>query len=544
MTQRTTFIPPVVAALTVAALLLGGGAAAFADSGHGKGNGHAKRFSDASSSWRADNDDGDDDNDRDDDDENGNRGEFCYKFTPPGHLIAPGWLKHNDDEDDDRDDAERERCVKFLPAGIQKKLGRNRGTTTPSDTTPPVLREVVVTNVSTTGATITWKTNELADGHMFYGKTSPLVLDNDVTAEADDPAYGLTHTITLTGLDPNTKYYIRPHAHDNEGNDGFAPESFFATLAMGGAATTTDTTAPVISGISASPVGMTTATVNWTTNEAATSRVYYGTISPVSVTTPQFSSTTLVVAHAAALTGLTAGTTYYYVVGSTDAAGNVATSAQRSFTTATSSTATSTDTTAPIVSGTAITSLTATSANLIWNTNEGAASRLFRSTTLPVATATPVYANASFLTSHNALFSGLTASTTYYFLNESTDAAGNVGIAGPFVFTTAAGTTTATTTDTTAPVIAGATASSTGSTTARVAWTTNEAATSKVYYGTTTSLNLALANFVSSASLVLSHLVNLIGLAASSTYYAVVESTDAAGNTATTTLPAFTTAGY
>lgn len=95
--------------------------------------------------------------------------------------------------------------------------------------------------------------------------------------------------------------------------------------------------------------------------------------------------------------------------------------------------------------------------------------------------------------------------------------------------------------DTTAPIISGVSISALTSTSAAVNWTTNEAATSKVYYGTTTPLNLASAGTASSAVLSTSHSIPLSGLVASTTHYYVLESKDAANNTATSTEQNFVT---
>ena len=104
-----------------------------------------------------------------------------------------------------------------------------------------------------------------------------------------------------------------------------------------------DVIAPVISAVSVAP-GSTTATVAWTTNEAATSTVSYGT-SAVTLG-PSFGNSVLVTAHSLSVPGLTPGTQYFYRVTSADAASNSATSpnppsAPLSFTT-----------TASVVSGT------------------------------------------------------------------------------------------------------------------------------------------------------------------------------------------------
>lgn len=90
---------------------------------------------------------------------------------------------------------------------------------------------------------------------------------------------------------------------------------------------------PVISGIGASPVHSSSATVNWTTNEPAGSQVDYGT-SPGSYPYSTTLDPAPVTSHSQTLTGLKPNTTYYYRVRSTDPAGNAAVSAESSFHTA------------------------------------------------------------------------------------------------------------------------------------------------------------------------------------------------------------------
>lgn len=102
----------------------------------------------------------------------------------------------------------------------------------------------------------------------------------------------------------------------------------------GGTGTTTDATAPTISGLSVSSIASTSATIMWTTNESATGKVYYGTVNPLVLgSATNVSTSTLSTGHTLSLTGLSASTTYYYVVESMDASNNTATSSQAQFTT-------------------------------------------------------------------------------------------------------------------------------------------------------------------------------------------------------------------
>lgn len=86
-----------------------------------------------------------------------------------------------------------------------------------------------------------------------------------------------------------------------------------------------------------SPSSITTggATITWTTNEASDTQVEYGTTTSYGNSTPL--NTAMVTSHSATLSGLTASTVYHYRVKSRDAASNLATSGDFTFTTASSS---------------------------------------------------------------------------------------------------------------------------------------------------------------------------------------------------------------
>lgn len=94
---------------------------------------------------------------------------------------------------------------------------------------------------------------------------------------------------------------------------------------------TVDTTAPGISGISASGITNTSAIINATTSEAATCILNYGTTSSYGTNSTATASGT---SHTNTTRSLTAGTTYYYRWNCTDAYGNSALSTGYNFTTA------------------------------------------------------------------------------------------------------------------------------------------------------------------------------------------------------------------
>jgi peptidoglycan hydrolase-like protein with peptidoglycan-binding domain len=100
------------------------------------------------------------------------------------------------------------------------------------------------------------------------------------------------------------------------------------------ATTTPDTTAPVISNLTATSTASTTASITWNTNEGAKGTLWYSTSTPVNVSVAtMLESSSLLTSHSRTLTGLSATTTYYYLVNVKDLAGNSATSSQGSITT-------------------------------------------------------------------------------------------------------------------------------------------------------------------------------------------------------------------
>jgi hypothetical protein len=92
-----------------------------------------------------------------------------------------------------------------------------------------------------------------------------------------------------------------------------------------------DITSPALSGITPSNVTASSATISWTSSEAADTQVDYGKTTAYGSKSPLVS--TLSTSHSVNLTGLTANTTYHYRVRSRDANGNLNVSGDFAFTT-------------------------------------------------------------------------------------------------------------------------------------------------------------------------------------------------------------------
>jgi len=92
-----------------------------------------------------------------------------------------------------------------------------------ADTTPPVIKSVLASPETEARTVITWTTNEPSSGEVEYGETT----EYGLTATSDKLT--TTHSITLSGLEPNTAYYYRVKSKDNAGNEASSTDNTFLT---------------------------------------------------------------------------------------------------------------------------------------------------------------------------------------------------------------------------------------------------------------------------------------------------------------------------
>ncbi len=205
-----------------------------------------------------------------------------------------------------------------------------------------------------------------------------------------------SHSQTLSGLTVGTLYHYRVKSKDAAGNAAASGDYTFTT--------SSDITPPTISAVASSAITTSGATITWTTNEASTSQVDYGTTASYGSSTTL--NTSLVNSHSQSLTGLAGGTTYHYHVKSKDAAGNLATSGDYNFRTVS-------DTTPPTISAVASSGITTSGATITWTTSEASDSQIDYGTTSSYGTSTTL--NSSLVTSHSQSLTGLAAGTTYHY---------------------------------------------------------------------------------------------------------------------------------
>ncbi len=340
----------------------------------------------------------------------------------------------------------------------------------------------------------------------------------------DDHGRKEKRTVLIPCPDNGGTYTAKWNVFNGKGKHKGEYKKYTRYCRNGQTGTSTDTTAPSISSIAVSNITSSGATITWTTDENANTVVAYGTTTNYGATSTNLS---FVKTHSITLTGLSANTLYNFQVRSADVAGNLVVSSNASFTTNTQA-----DVIAPVISSVAVSNITASGATITWTTNEAADSQVVYGTTSAYGSTTTL--DATLVTNHSVVLTGLSSSTLYHIAVRSKDAATNLAVSSDVAFTTSAPV------DTTAPTISGISAT-VGSTTATINWATNENSTTKVYYSTTTPLVFGSALIVSNGSLVASHSAPLVSLSASTTYYYVVESADALNNISTSSQQSFTT---
>lgn len=95
-----------------------------------------------------------------------------------------------------------------------------------SDLVPPNISSVAVSGITTTSATIGWVTDEEADSQIDYGLTTAYGQSSPLSS-----VLLAAHTISLSGLTPNTVYHYRVKSRDAAGNLSVSGGGTFNTSA-------------------------------------------------------------------------------------------------------------------------------------------------------------------------------------------------------------------------------------------------------------------------------------------------------------------------
>jgi len=405
--------------------------------------------------------------------------------------------------------------------------------TTGQDTTPPVISDVS-SSVSTSTAVITWKTNELANSRVEYGKTT------NYGSLATSSTLTIDHVINLSNLDPSTTYHYRVISTDANNNTATSTDYTFTTQPPD------DTTPPSITNVTVSSVDLTSAIITWNTDENSNSIVDYGETTSLGQMAGNLDDSTT--AHSVTLTNLNASTTYYFQVRSQDLAGNTATDNNSgnyySF-------VTQKDTTPPTISNVSVSTVSDTKATITWTTNELSTSQVIYGTTDSYGSQTEEDTTLTY--QHSVTLTGLTKKTTYHYQVVSKDAAGNSASSEDNTFTTTdepgiVETITQgggvliiekeTKPDESPPVISDIKIEKVNYTSATISWKTNEKTDSFIEYGTTTDYEEGVFGKYEST---ISHSLTLTNLTPGTTYHFKALGKDNYGNLGSSADKTFTT---
>lgn len=208
--------------------------------------------------------------------------------------------------------------------------------------------------------------------------------------------------------------------------------------------------------------------------------------------------------------------------------------------------ATTTDIIAPVINSFNVNPST-NKVEVNWSANENVRAVVFYGTTTPnvlKATTTTngnilnsVYTSNSQTVIDNTFVSkkgevtiqNLLANTVYYAVLAVRDSSGNVTISNAITFTTISNS------DITAPVISNI-LTTISLNKLLISWKTNEPSTSKLFYGTSTiNVNGSTTQSMSNAALKTNHSFELPVVASTTPYHVILQSTDASGNTQTST---------
>ena len=172
--------------------------------------------------------------------------------------------------------------------------------------TTPNVGYVAFWGVNNTGITISWSTDVPATTFVAYGTTTALGQLSPVQTTLTQ-----SHGVVLTGLISGTTYYFVAESTTAGGSTGNSTVYSFTTTGTAPAGP------PVISNVAVSSITNTSATITWTTDQASSSLVNFGTTT--SYGSSSTLNATLVTSHSVTLTGLTLGTTYDFNVVSANA---------------------------------------------------------------------------------------------------------------------------------------------------------------------------------------------------------------------------------
>jgi phosphodiesterase/alkaline phosphatase D-like protein len=401
-----------------------------------------------------------------------------------------------------------------------------------TDTEPPVIvAGPLVTGRTDVMAQIRWLTDELSDSYVLFGTSAD---------ETSWGSYGISepeidHQVVLTNLTLDTWYNYKVKSTDLSLNSTTSEVARkLKTKAEADTKPPVITKGPILKFKTDESAG-----VYWETDELALSRVEYGidenygaeVVDPDNI--PRYR-------HYFTLTDLVLGTNYFYRVTSTDPSGNSVSDPPArplgralqppggggSFTTSTEP-----DTRSPlIIAGPTVVARTNSAVTFEWETDEAADSKVDYGEATDYES---FFEDGLDVKTHRVTLTNLSASTTYNYRVASIDPSNN-----PAVTSANAVVTTEAEADVTAPTLSdGPEVLYKTNNRATIYWETNEPATSRIDFGTSTDYD----DYKEDIDFVEEHTVTITNLTASTTYHIKATTRDVSGNETESSDLTFTT---
>jgi len=366
-----------------------------------------------------------------------------------------------------------------------------------------------VSSITTKKAQITWSTSRASDSKIAFGTKSGLYFEE----EPSNSDQVTSHSINLSGLNPNTTYFYVAKWTDEDGNTGISEEKSFKTQA-----------APVIKNVLAKNIGLSSAIIQFTSKGSSKVKIYYGESSNFGGV-KEVPTSPIETTYTVELTGLKDGTKYFYKLNAFDVETSEYDGTILDFITLPK----------PRISEIVLQEVSGTSQTTIlvtWQTNTEVSSIITYYPEGRIDQARDEVIVTLKKGEHKMIIRGLLPQTSYYLVVKGRDRIGNEAVSDSYKF--------ATSTDSRAPQISGmlvegstipAVSSTAEETKAQliVSWNTDEPATSQIEYGEGTGTSYPQKTQLDN-NLTLNHIVIISGLSPSKVYHLRVLSKDKAGN--------------
>jgi len=280
------------------------------------------------------------------------------------------------------------------------------------DNNVPIISSISSGTPSSSGATITWTTDENSDTQINYGTTSTYTASTTLSA-----SLVTSHSQAITGLLASTVYHFRVRSTDAAGNLTVSSDQTFTTSSGDSTPPTINLTLPGNGvSISGSAIGM-AATASDDTGVVGVKFYVNGHLIGSEDTSSPYTQTWNSVAT-------TSGSRTVFAV-ARDAAGNHATS----------SSATVTLNNYPTPTSLSVSTAT-TSATISWQTPLAGSSKMYFGLVSAIGSSTPKTNASSRVTDHSVDISGLPGCTSYKYVTVSENEAEEVATSSTSTFNT------------------------------------------------------------------------------------------------------------